>query len=62
MTPQDEVGTNPGVSLGDVKNLAIWRSKRRNKVVNPFKRWLSGVHLDNDPVALHKDFRDNAAG
>lgn len=53
---------DPFVSLGDADDLTIGRILADNDVVNPFEGRLAGVHLDDDPVALHQDLGDDAAG
>ena len=53
---------DPGTGLGDVEDLAVRRVVAGDHVVDPFEGRLSGVDLDDDLVADHQDFGDNAAG
>ena len=45
-----------------LKDLTIRRGVAGDDVVDPFEGGLSGVDLENDLVADHQDFRDDAAG
>ena len=55
-------GADARIGLGDVVHLTVWRSAGGDQVVDAFKGGLSGVNLDNDIVAHHQNFGNDAAG
>src|SRR6185369_8818247 len=58
----DRGGTDTGIGLGDVEYLTIGGGAGGDQVMDAFEGGLASVDLDNDLVADHENFRDNAAG